>query len=181
MAKETDTEKGTGTVALADLVKALQQFKGDDDETMRKRAEIEAEAIARLQRRENTQHPDVSVFNPQGERDHPRGRLKCKMFWVGYELERDALSAEEIDLLNRINQVGSFPFHRTDGSREQLVIDGTRNANGQWERLTLTFNAKGDRRHNVPPLATILREALGLGTLEDDLRKRIAELEAIVA
>lgn len=168
-------------LSVADLIAALQAFKGDDEATMRKRAEIEAEAHARLQKRENDPAPGVSAFNPKGDLANPRPELKCKMFWIGFPIDPRGLTHDELSLLNRIETVGQFSFTRTDGSLEALTIGGVKNANGQWDKITVDFDAKGDKRHNLPPMVTILREVLGV---EDEITaklKRLAELEALVA
>lgn len=171
-------EDSPANVSLADLVRALQALKGSDDETLKKRAQYEAEAHVRLTKRENETHPGISVFNPQGERDHPKPELKCRMFWVGFPLEKDALTPTEIALLNQVEEVGKFSFTRTDGSPDTMVIEGERDANGDWAKLEFIFPARGDKKNNLPSMVSMLREVLGLGTVEAALLKRVAELEA---
>lgn len=187
MAKEIEYEvsevpkKRTQDISLADLVAALQALKGDDDETLKKRAKYEAEALARIQGIENKQHPDKSVYNPEGERDHPRPDLKCRMTWLGTTLEKNTLSRTEIDLLNQVERVGTYVFRRTDNALETMHVTGERDANGQWLKLAFVFDARGDKKHNLPPMTTILKAILGQDSEEAELRKRIAELEALVA
>ena len=178
MAKSSDDIQ---TLTVADLVTALRELKGNDDDTLKKRAEYEAEAHRRLTKRENEFSPGVSVFNPKGERDHPKPELRCKMFWLGYPLQKDQLTPEEVDLLNRVNETGKFPFTRSDGSQDACTITGETDTSGKWTKLEFSFRCKGDYKNNLPPMTSMLREILGLGTVEEELRKRIAELEAIVA
>jgi hypothetical protein len=174
------TEEPQG-LTLNDLIVALQALKGNDDESLKKRAQYEAEAHQRLTKRENDPAPGVSVYNPKGERDFPKPDLKCKMLWVGFPLQKDQLTPQEVDLLNRIDTIGDFPFHRADGSLDTCSISGERDANGKWTQIAFSFRCKGDDRHNLPTMTAMLREILGLGTVEDELKQRIAELEAIVA
>lgn len=168
-------------LTVADLIAALQQFRGDDEATMRKRAEIEAEAIARLQRRENPDPPDRSDFNPEGERDSPRPELKCKMFWLGFPLDLKSLTKREISLLNRVEQTGEFIFKRTDMSPEKMTISGEKDPNGRWEKIEFQFKARGEARNNLPPMAAILSQVLGEEDELSALRKEVETLRALVA
>lgn len=186
MAKRTDdgiveVMDEPSNISLRDLVLALKALKGDDEDTLQKRAKYEAEAHHRLTKRENETHPGVSAYNPLGDVAHPRPDLKCRMFWIGYQLEKDSLTREEIDLLNLIDETGKVPFTRADGSRDELVITGERNAMGGWERLEFMFPARGEKKHNLPSMTSMLREALGLESIEAELRKRVARLESQLA
>jgi hypothetical protein len=63
--------------------------------------EQHGDALKQFMRPENALHPDVSWYNPEGERDHPRPPLKRPAYFLGSPLEQGALSTEEIQLLNR--------------------------------------------------------------------------------
>lgn len=167
-------------LTIKDLIQALQALRGDDDETLQKRAKYEAEAHARLQRKENETHPGISVYNPQGERDHPHPDLKCKIFWCGYPEQKETLTGEEIALLNQLDEPGEFLFHKTDGSVEKAIVSGEKDARGQWVRLLINFPCQGDNRHNLPTKVALLREILKQTTPEDDLRAELARLRALV-
>lgn len=162
-------------LSIADLIAALKAATGNDDESMQKRAQYEAEAWTRLNKRENDPAPMISAFNPLGDRDHPRPALKCKMDWVGYPCERDSLSVEEIELLNAM-EPGEYTFHRTDGTAERLTVTPLTSPTGKLERLSFYFPCRGDNRHNLPGLAPLLREVLKKTPREADL---YAQLEAL--
>ena len=169
-------------MSLEDLVSALRSAVGNDDDSLKKRAAYEAEAHARLNHRENTEHPGISVYSfPEGDVQRPKAELKCAMFWVGYPLTKETLTPGEIDLLNRVEEPGDFLFHRTDGSAEKLTIDGQKDAKGAWQRITFHFPCQGQNKHNVPSLTALLREVLGLATAEDDLRAELARLRSQLA
>lgn len=46
--------------------------------------------------------PNISTFNPLGEKDHPREELVGQIYWAGHELQKEELTAQEIALLNQI-------------------------------------------------------------------------------
>ena len=168
------------TLSPEQFAQIVGSREGSDD-YLRKMAEFQAQATKKALRPENEQAPGISAFNPLGERDHPRPKLKCKMFWVGYPLEIEALTREEATLLNRVEQVGQFTFTRADGSPDTIEVRGTRDANGTWQQIEFLFACQGDKKNNLPPMTAMLRDILGLGSEADELRKRVAELEAIVA
>ena len=158
-AREDDAPAAPQFIALTpEQFAALAGPRQDSDEFLKKQAQYQAEATKRAMRPENEQHPGVSVFRPQGRDDTLQ--LKCKMFWVGFPLEADNLTAEEIALLNQVDAVGEFLFHKTDGSPAKFTITGEKNALGQWTRLLLHFSCRGSDRHNQPGMIALLREVL---------------------
>lgn len=157
MAKGPDYEVTAPQLSLGDLVAALQALKGTDEETLKKQAELQAQAIAALNPRENRQSPEVSVFNPEGDITAPRPELKCRMTWLGTHLDKTTLKKEEIQLLNAVERVGEYTFQRTDDTPEKLTVTGEKDANGQWQRLQFVFDARGDKKHNLPSMTAILR------------------------
>jgi hypothetical protein len=61
------------------------------------------DALKQFMRPENALHPDVSWYNPDGERDHPRPALKRPAYFLGSPLEIGSLQRDEINLLNRFD------------------------------------------------------------------------------
>jgi hypothetical protein len=61
------------------------------------------DALKQFMRPENALHPDISRYNPEGERDHPRPALKRPAYFLGSPLELANLNRAEIDLLNRFD------------------------------------------------------------------------------
>ena len=174
--------KDTAGLSLEDLVLALKAASGNDDDSLKKRAEYEAEAHKRVNERENKQHPAISVYsNPLGDIADPKPPLKCKMFWVGYDLRTDTLTPEEVRLLN-LAKAGDFQFHKTDGSISTLKVTSGAMNDGSLERLEFHFPCRGDNRHNLPSMTAMLREVYAG---EDDetvrLRQEIDALKAALA
>lgn len=160
---------------------ALMATREDSDELLKKRAAYDAEAMERRQNPSNKTHPGKSVFSyPEGEVARPKPRLKCQMFWVGYEETADTLTPEEVTLLNQA-EPGTYKFSRTDGSPDQLTIDGQRDAGGHLRMMNFHFKCRGEFRSTVPSKVAMLREALGLTTSDTDLRAEIERLRALVA
>lgn len=135
----------------------------DSDEYLKKQAQYQAEANKRLLRPENEQHPGVSVYRPNGRKDGLA--LKCKMYWCGYPMDAETETEEELTLLNQIDQVGEFTYHKTDGTIEKFTITGEKDAAGNWARILLHFPCQGDHRHNQPTKVAQLREVLAQMTV----------------
>ena len=129
---------------------------------------------------ENLHAPLFSVYNPLGERDHPRPDLACKMIWVGYELLKDALTTEEIELLNRC-QPGDYRVTKADGQSIPFNISGKFTDSGKKERLMFHFPCKDAERHNHEPMHVYLREVLGEKVTLSSLHHQIDQLKAQLA
>lgn len=184
--KDDDTDDLRDQIATLNAqVQALLASKsGLDDaklETILLRvAQVSAEAQERAINPSNKTHPGISVYSyPEGDRAKPRA-FKCPMFWVGYDMELDTTTAEEVELLNRATP-GVYRFLRTDGSQETLTITGEQAPDGTWQRLLFDFPVK-ERRETLPGMAQILRSALGIKTKEQEELDRLrAEVEALRA
>jgi len=120
-----------------------------------------AEAIRRSQDPSNPFAPNVSVFNPRGERDHPRPALKCRMF-LPWEAEVESLTREEIELLNLL-EPGEYFIKRNDESRILITIAATTNPNnGRFDKLLMNSETgfNNDYHWLIPPLRNMLRQIL---------------------
>ena len=184
MAKKDESGDVQG-LSIADLVTALRALKGEDDETLKKRAQYEAEAHRRLDETENKTHPGISAYSyPEGDVARPKAPLKCEMFWVGYPLDLSNLTPLEAELLNRAD-IGEFTFERTNGSVEKLTVTGETDAKGRLRKLLFNFPCRGDNSRDLPSMSTMLRQAFGLPTAEQEelarLRAEVATLTAVVA
>ena len=159
-AKTKEADGPTQFITLtAEQFAQLVGTKQDSDEFLKKQAQYQAEATKRAMRPENETHPGVSVYNPLGERDHPKPPLKCKMFWCGVDEQIEVLTREEVELMNQL-MPGSYPFHRTDGSVDKLTVTAESDAYGVWTRMFVDFPATGDARANLPSRVAMLREVL---------------------
>jgi hypothetical protein len=110
---------------------------------------------------ENDTHPDISVFNPRGERDHPRPQLVCEMFLGPYLLERQTLTVKECELLNQL-EPGLYDITKADGSVVPFHVIPRLKVDGRTiDRITIAFPcADDDQKQNFPPFATMLREVV---------------------
>lgn len=60
-----------------------------------------------------------SPFNPRGERDYPRPKLKCLMM-IPWLLDRDSCTREEIELANLL-ETGEYVVKRVDGTKFKVM------------------------------------------------------------
>lgn len=142
-------------------------------------AKISAEAQERAANPSNKTHPGISVYSyAEGDRERPRPAFTCPMYWVGFPVDLDTTTAEEIELFNQARP-GVFAFTRTDGRPEKLTVTGDQDAGGALTRLLFEFPVKEDRE-TLPSMAAILRQAYGIKTPEqielDALRAEVAKL-----
>ena len=144
-----------------DLIALVKAARGESDEDLRRRAQIDAEAIANATGQRATKpDPGISAFSyPEGDLARPRPPLKCQMLWDGHPLDLTIVTAREIELLNQM-EPGEYPITKTDGSRLTLTVRGTRDVSGRLARLEFTFPCHGEHRYNVPSMVAMLGEAL---------------------
>ncbi len=135
---------------------------------------------------ENRNPPDISSMNPLGERDHPRPELKCRMFWVGFELTKQNCSRVELDLLNRL-EPGSYRVTKANGRTIPFTVEARQSLNGKLEKLSVHFPCKSrEDQGDHMPMVNYLREALGEAVPSVDilmsqvlaLKKELAERAA---
>lgn len=158
MSNEKQTKQ---TEAPQLMTLTMEQFerllgnRGDSDEFLKKQAQYQAEANKKALRPENEQHPGISVYRPNGRKNL---ELKCKTFWVGYPLDVDTLTEDEVRLINEIDRVGEYTFTKSDGSASKISVTGERDANGNWTRMLFHFPCQGDDRYSLPSMKSILTE-----------------------
>jgi hypothetical protein len=178
----TDDERPVA-LTMTQLKELIASARGDQgsDDYLRKMAEYQAEANRRALRPENEQHPGISVYsNPDGDLKDQKPDLKAKVFWVGYPLEKDTLTPEEVALINDL-QPGNYSFTRTDGTKAQAEVTARLDAGGAIARLEVVFPAKGDAHKTLPPMTVMLREMLGKPSREAELAALVKALEAQLA
>jgi hypothetical protein len=166
MAKqEAAPEVAAPTVALTfdqikELIAAGSQGGRSTDEIL-----ALAKAVAKEQDRSNPTHPAISEYSrPRGERDDPKGPMRCKMTWGGTQLHGDLLTAEEFDLVHQV-PVGAYRITRPDGSKFTVHVVGTTNeSTGKPERLDFNFATKGKLKDGLPSMVAMLREMLAQAT-----------------
>lgn len=167
------------TMTQSDFLVAMQQLiatiKTNDDPHAKERALLEAERLAleheRLKREmpENKQAPGISVYSyPEGDLAHPKPDLKCKMYWIGYELNTDTLTPVEVDLLNRV-QPGEFRVTKTDGTAIPFKVAAkygdridTATDRPELRELSIWFPCKAaDQKQNHASMSQYLQQVLG--------------------
>ncbi|MGH7179129.1 MAG: hypothetical protein ACREJC_17255 [Tepidisphaeraceae bacterium] len=132
----------------------------------------------RLQRKENPNYPERSVFNPAGVFDDegkaiaPKTKLTRPTFFVGVRLSEELMTVDEIDLCNRFSDA---KFSRDGNWKAEFV------GQGRLARLMIDVPCKTvDDRMTLPPFTHILRELLdGTDAVSPEaLQKRVETLEA---
>lgn len=184
----SDEKPNTETVTLTvEELKELIASKSSTTATpfdMEAFARANAEANRQALRPENTVAPGISVYNPLGDRDHPKPPLICKMFHNGIELEPEHLTRDEIDLLNRIKG-GRYFVTKTDGTRLQVIVQDEQDEGGKLNRRHLMYKCRElTDLMGLTSMVSMCREILG-ETPDDPekeaLRARVRNLESKLA
>lgn len=180
MAKEKDPEQTTASDIAEALLLAVERMQPANGLTAEQLANVLAEntkATQKALKPENARHPDISAFNPKGERDHPRPKLRRKTFWAGTELHGEELDVEELELLNQVE-------HTLEARGGSWRAELKRTAKDGAAELHIVFPCNTiDDRMELPSMKLMLRELLG-GTRAVDpgsLAQRVAELEKQLA
>lgn len=145
---------------LQALVSALQSIASGQQDA-RSAAQQALEMSARMQQPDNRTAPGISVFNPQGDTQFPRPKLKCRMF-LPWQAEEASLTFEEIELLNLLES-GEFTLRRNDDSKITVTVRTIVNeSTGKPDRLLVNSETayNNDNHWMMPPLAKMLREVL---------------------
>ena len=142
-----------------------------------------AQAFAATQKRENVAAPLVSMYNPRGERDHPRPALVSKKVLLnGVELDTDTLLWEEIEALN-VMRPGSYRVTKSNGTKTPLTIQDTIGFDGSTlERREIQFPSTNENRHDHRGLLEYCLDVLtqsGQTTDVDRLTALRTELNAL--
>lgn len=159
-----------------------------------------ADSIARSREPipENKFSPDVSVFNPLGERDHPRPGLKCEMFLGTQDaktkqvnrtypfLSGDVTAVEQI-ALNTLHAIEPTNIELLDGSAIKVSVYAELDpVSDALRRLTMvvpqSVMQKGSQIKNMlPPITNIVEQLTGHNFAKlskDDLAWFLAEHRA---
>lgn len=180
MAKqEAAVDVSTGNINLADLVAALKAAAGNDPESLRERAKIQAEENEKLREWENKRHPHISAFsNPGGDIAEPKPALKCKMLWNGHHERADQLTPEEVAVYN-LAKPGVYQFKRTTGEQGTLTVEGKTGPGGDLQSLEFTFPCRlATDSLTLKSKPEMLREAFGMPSEAEQLRAELAALKA---
>lgn len=116
-------------------------------------AQMQADMQRRVHRPENDINPKISAFNPRGDKDFPRPRLKCEFFlpWPVTN-DQEQLSREELELLNLL-QPGDWVIRRTDRSKLKIEVRQTNKLNSDEPSRILIHHDTGfnnDNHRQIP-------------------------------
>lgn len=179
----TDPTKKTETPDLAAAIllmleKMQPAAAGLSADQLKEILSSNAESTRKALKPENAMHPDVSVFNPKGERDNKRDDLKHRVLFCGMELDKDELTVGEITLFNQF-------AHSCVARNGSWKADFTPNVKGGKAELVISIPvATADDRMDLPNgISLILAELLGGEKAVDpaSLAQRVAELEKQLA
>ena len=133
--------------------------KQDQLDLIEAQAAANAKATKQALRPENERHPGISAYSrPGGELANPKGMLRCPTFWAGAKQEEDVLTADELDLLNAVVP-GEYTCTKSDGTRFAVTVTGEKNPEtGAYRKIDVMFVTRGTNRHNLPGMASMLRE-----------------------
>lgn len=139
----------------------IEAIRGRGTDQIEAQAEIHARALKKQLYPQNDTCPEISPYNPRGDRDHPRPPLKCAFFLGPYPLERDTLTLQEITLMNQL-EPGNYEITKADGQVVTFLVIPRFLMDGRTlERLTIGFPcADNEQRQNFPPFAQMLREVV---------------------
>jgi hypothetical protein len=121
-------------------------------------AELHAGAMKRALKPENDPAPMMSVFNPEGDRDHPRPKLKCEFtLFDGIPIDGTTDTVEELTLMNQL-VAGDYWVEKADGSLMLFKVREIHNDLGQLRRIDLSFPCRDEvDRAGLMPMVVWLR------------------------
>ena len=130
-------------------------------ETQASAAEVNADALKRALKPENTAAPMISVFNPAGDRDNPRPKLKALVtLFDGIPIDGTTDTVEEIELYNQL-EAGEYFVTRSDGTRMPFTVREIRNDLQQLQRINIQFPYRDEAdRAGVLPMIVWLRDVV---------------------
>lgn len=117
-----------------------------------------AGAMQKAMKPENTEHPEISVFNkPGGNRENPKTVLPFEFWYVGYpvHLFPETEHWRELELMAQV-KAGEFTVIRKDGTPMSVVVKGEKNANGATTKLSVEFAVSREEKWLVPPKSVLL-------------------------
>jgi len=170
----------------AQLIETLRTNKMADQTLA---AELHAHAMKKALRPENDDHPEISAYNPRGDRDFPRPRPTQAYYLGPYPIAspQDYLTVTmtELELLARL-QAGSYQVTKTDNSTALATVQVEMSSDGKTPyRTTIRIPmANDEQKANWPPLAQLLMEIVtgeSPSTSITKMQRRIAELEQRLA
>ena len=162
-------EQPTMAAVLAKMAELIEKVSSTKTDATKDAAYRQIELIEQLITKthpENVDHPGISVFNPDGDVAHPKPDLKCKFYWVGYDMRPETLTRQEIELLNRLTP-GEYRVTKSDGVGIPFRVEGKKSDKlddqgvSQLESISIWFSCKNEARHNHMSMVSYLQQVLG--------------------
>ena len=153
-------------VTMSQLMKLLLETRKDDQHIAR-------EQLKQTRPKSNLQPPNISVFNPRGEKDFPMPALAFDVLapWPMSKGKYHPMTVEEVTLMNRVRP-GEVTLLLRDDTTVACSIIATKNATTQkLERIAfmgardsenngyVTLFSK-ERRHEMPSMVQLLHQVL---------------------
>lgn len=184
MEKFLDRQSGPSPIdpALAALLSGMMKTMEALVKSQVAASDANSKAIRRGQDPSNVFAPDISCFNPRGEREHPRPKLQCKMFFP-WEAEWESMTREEIELANLL-EAGEYYVKRNDDSRIIMNIKTTIHPNTMKpERLLINHDTalNNDYHWLMPPMRMWLRQILDQRPHTKAAAKKVMSMEDEIA
>lgn len=135
---------------------------------------------------ENRLHPDVSDYNPDGERDNPRPALNRPCYFLGMPLDASTLTKAEIMLLNSVTAPleSTAQMNGIAGSEKWKVVLLRDGGGGEALYISVPFKGFDDIKAIPGGWQYVVRCLLTGGSApvtQDSMQTRIAALEAMIA
>jgi len=145
-----------------------------------------AKAMQQVGQRENVQAPMVSVYNPRGDRDHPKPRFVAqRVTQNGVRLSLDTLTVEEVEAVNLLPP-GVWKVHKANDTVMPLTVEVEYEPDGVTATAKrITFPCKTEeQRYDQRSLLEYTLEVLEQAGMSDERDRLLAlrrELNALRA
>src|SRR5262252_5112713 len=136
-----------------------------------------ADAMKRALKPENAFSPQFSVFNPAGERDHPRPQLRCPYtLFDGIPIDGTTETVEELTLMNGL-EAGEYFVTKSDNTQIPFRVTEHRNDLGVLKRVDISFPYRDESdRQGLMPMAFWLKEVHAQMAARKQAQKEAAAL-----
>lgn len=161
--KQEQTEKagGVGDAAILAMIGTLAAAVEKLTEGQLKGSELIANATKKATRPSNEAPPQISCFNPRGDKDFPKPQLKCQML-LPWPAEPESLTREETELLNLL-EPGDYVIARNDRTKVKMSVRCTYNLDSDKpSKLIINHDTafNNDYHRMMPPMTEYLRSML---------------------
>lgn len=179
---------GAGMPPAAFWAQLIETLRNNKEVDQRQAADLHAYAMRKALRPEEPS-PQISVYNPLGDVDHPRPKPKCAYWLRSFPIcdpgDYATVTYTELELLDQIRP-GVYPVTKSDGSVVKLAVIAEYDSSGTKLTKVILDLPIGDeeQKSNWPPLVQLLTEAItgeSPAHSAERMLKRIADLEAQLA